>query len=62
MPEDELPQPPEKPDPNDCCGGGCTPCIFEIYNEELAKYEIELLEWKRRQEELKNKGYKSDPA
>lgn len=25
----------EKPLPSDCCGSGCTPCVFEIYEDHL---------------------------
>lgn len=30
---------PTKPDDSDCCGSGCTPCIFDIYEEQLKKYK-----------------------
>jgi hypothetical protein len=41
----ELPPPPEKPLPGDCCGSGCVRCVWDIYYEELEDY---------------NKLYKSD--
>ncbi|GAB2282798.1 hypothetical protein Dimus_017333 [Dionaea muscipula] len=34
----ELPPPPEKPEPGDCCGSGCVRCIWDIYYEELDAY------------------------
>lgn len=30
--------PPERPDPSECCGGGCSPCIMDLYEEELAQW------------------------
>ena len=30
-----LPEPPEEPLPSDCCGTGCSPCVQDIYHEEL---------------------------
>ena len=39
--DQELPMPPEpeEPLPEDCCGTGCTPCVFDIYAKELALWE-----------------------
>ena len=41
MPPDSapLPPPPDYPDPRECCGRGCYPCIFDYY-------EIALERWK----------------
>ncbi|EDO28600.1 predicted protein [Nematostella vectensis] len=36
-----LPAPPEKPLPTDCCGTGCTPCVFDIYDEDVKRWEKE---------------------
>ncbi|KAL5713392.1 hypothetical protein ACHQM5_015472 [Ranunculus cassubicifolius] len=36
--EEKLPSPPEKPLPGDCCGNGCTPCVWDQYYEELEEY------------------------
>jgi hypothetical protein len=33
-----LPPPPEKPDPMDCCGGGCAPCILDAYEDALEEW------------------------
>jgi cytochrome-b5 reductase len=33
-----LPRPPREPDPEDCCGSGCEPCVFEIYQERLERW------------------------
>ncbi|XP_005105174.1 NADH-cytochrome b5 reductase-like [Aplysia californica] len=36
-----LPEPPERPLDSDCCGNGCVPCVFDIYEEEVALWEAE---------------------
>ena len=36
-----LPEPPEKPLDSDCCGTGCIPCVFDIYEEEVKKWKVE---------------------
>lgn len=33
-----LPEPPEEPLQTDCCGTGCTPCVFDIYQEQLEEW------------------------
>ena len=33
------PVPPRKPEPHECCGTGCIPCVMDIYEEELYEYE-----------------------
>jgi hypothetical protein len=37
---------PEKPLPGDCCGSGCSICVYEIYYEQMEKYQ----RWKKQQE------------
>ena len=37
----DLPDPPEKPQDSDCCGSGCIPCVFDIYEEEMSKWRRE---------------------
>jgi hypothetical protein len=39
------PQPPRKPEPHECCGTGCIPCVMDIYEEELWEYERSLKQW-----------------
>jgi hypothetical protein len=34
----DLPKPPEKPDDDSCCGNGCDPCVFDIYERALARW------------------------
>nr|WP_217444412.1 oxidoreductase-like domain-containing protein [Burkholderia metallica] len=33
----------------DCCNSGCSPCVFDLYDEALARYRVELAEWEARQ-------------
>ncbi len=40
------PVPPVQPDLDDCCRSGCVPCVFDLYEEALARYERELAAWK----------------
>lgn len=47
---DDLPPPPEKPDPLDCCGGGCAPCIYDLYEEELIEWQKQVAEIKARRQ------------
>jgi hypothetical protein len=39
------PTPPRKPEPHECCGTGCIPCVMDIYEEELFEYEKALKSW-----------------
>ncbi|PZU10812.1 oxidoreductase-like domain-containing protein [Sphingomonas sp.] len=32
------PPPPTRPEPHECCGRGCCPCIFDYYNDALARW------------------------
>ncbi|WP_175147807.1 oxidoreductase-like domain-containing protein [Paraburkholderia ultramafica] len=47
--DDPQPQPPVQPDLDDCCHSGCTPCVFDLYDEALERYRIALAEWQTRQ-------------
>jgi hypothetical protein len=48
FPEDPRPEPPVAPKSGDCCHGGCDPCVFQLYEAELARYEAALRAWKSR--------------
>ncbi|MDN2708426.1 hypothetical protein O0880_03210 [Janthinobacterium sp. SUN118] len=43
------PQPPVKPGNDECCHSGCTFCVLEMYQEDLAAYEDALRAWQQRQ-------------
>lgn len=34
-----LPEKPREPLASDCCGTGCSPCVMDIYQDELAQWE-----------------------
>jgi len=36
--DDPVPVAPIRPDNDECCGGGCNPCIFDLYEEALAAW------------------------
>ncbi|XP_049840073.1 NADH-cytochrome b5 reductase-like [Schistocerca gregaria] len=36
-----LPPKPEEPRAEDCCGQGCQPCIFDIYQQQMRAWEAE---------------------
>ena len=45
---DPRPIPPESPLDEACCGRGCTPCVFDLYQDALARYEVALKAWLER--------------
>ena len=46
--DDPRPVPPVRPDNDACCGGGCNPCIFDIYEVARERYEAALAAWRKR--------------
>lgn len=44
----ELPCKPEKPGDSDCCGSGCVPCVFDIYDQEVKIWEQECAQIKNK--------------
>jgi len=46
--DDPRPVPPERPLDETCCGRGCTPCVFDYYEDALARYEAALRAWLER--------------
>ncbi|WP_233171538.1 oxidoreductase-like domain-containing protein [Dyella sp. ASV21] len=45
---DPPPVRPQRPDDEDCCGQGCVPCIFDLYDEAMGRYREELAAWQAR--------------
>ncbi|HEY1327647.1 MAG TPA: oxidoreductase-like domain-containing protein [Casimicrobiaceae bacterium] len=43
-----MPTPPQRPEPDECCNGGCERCIFDVYADAMDRYEAELAAWKAR--------------
>ncbi|MGN6087231.1 oxidoreductase-like domain-containing protein [Trinickia sp.] len=50
---DPRPTPPERPTQEDCCHSGCSPCVFDLYDEALERYEAALAAWEARQKARK---------
>lgn len=48
---DPMPQAPEAPDLDACCGNGCEPCIFDLHDMAMDRYRQALREWKARHAE-----------
>ena len=48
-----TPWPPARPALKDCCKGSCDPCIFDLYEEALARYESDLQAWVERHDHRK---------
>jgi hypothetical protein len=46
--DDPRPVPPERPLPGDCCQSGCNPCVFDLYEAALARYETAIAAWHAR--------------
>ena len=45
FPPSARPQPPVQPELEDCCRSGCTPCVFDLYEQALERYEKALAAW-----------------
>jgi len=39
------PQPPVAPALEDCCRSGCVPCVFDLHEDAVARYEQALAAW-----------------
>ena len=46
---DPRPLPPERPSNEDCCQSGCSPCIFDLYDEEVDRWRTALAAWQARE-------------
>ncbi|HEU0229086.1 MAG TPA: oxidoreductase-like domain-containing protein [Burkholderiaceae bacterium] len=47
--QDPRPLAPRRPGNDECCGNGCIPCIFDIYEDQLERYREQLAAWEKRQ-------------
>lgn len=45
---DPRPMPPREPALEECCKGGCEPCVFDRYYDALERYRDALQEWLQR--------------
>ncbi len=48
--QQESPRPvaPVQPALEDCCRSGCTPCIFDLYEDDMERYRARLKAWEAR--------------
>ncbi|WP_119154070.1 oxidoreductase-like domain-containing protein [Caldimonas tepidiphila] len=53
--DDPPPLEPVPPGDNECCGSGCDPCVFDLYNEARRRYLADLQAWQQRQDAKANK-------
>ncbi|XP_042891684.1 NADH-cytochrome b5 reductase-like [Penaeus japonicus] len=53
--EDLLPPKPQAPQPRDCCGSGCCPCVHDIYEEDLRR-------WKKQCKRIREGGQEEVPV
>lgn len=53
--DDPRPTPPQQPELEDCCNSGCSPCIFDLYQDAMERYRVELAEWEARQAKRKRR-------
>ena len=51
--DDRPPVAPVRPSRDDCCGGGCYPCVFDVYDDAVERYEAALAAWRERHPEVK---------
>lgn len=47
-PESMRPMVPTRPEREACCGSGCSPCIFDLYEAQLEHYRAALTQWEVR--------------
>ena len=40
----DLPPPPEKPQPGECCERGCEKCVFDYYDEAYKRWQDRIAE------------------
>jgi hypothetical protein len=40
----DWPEPPQEPHPDECCGRGCCPCVFDYYQNALERWKAAVRE------------------
>lgn len=51
-PPDPMPEPPVFEDYDACCGSGCDPCLFDLYDQAMERYRNVLRAWHERHPEF----------
>jgi Oxidoreductase-like protein, N-terminal len=46
--DDPRPVAPVRPSADDCCQGGCARCVYDLYEDALDRYRVELAAWSLR--------------
>jgi len=46
--DDPVPVAPTPPDDDACCGNGCDPCVYDLYDTERERYFSALRAWMQR--------------
>lgn len=54
--DDPRPVEPVEPDLNECCGNGCTPCVFDTYAEAKRAWQQAVKEWEQRHPDAIHSG------
>jgi hypothetical protein len=49
---DPMPVPPQQPELEACCGDGCNPCIFDLYDLAMDDYRQAWHAWRARHPDL----------
>ena len=59
---DLPPVAPLQPDIDDCCRSGCDPCIFDLYEDAMARYRLQLQAWEAGKIAIAAKNTVKQPA
>jgi len=56
LPSLPPPVPPTEPEPWECCGNGCEPCVYDRYWQALERYDTALERWRQDVAAVDDKG------
>lgn len=56
------PAPPREPEPWECCGSGCEPCVYDRYWDAVERYERDLERWLQAQQAQAVNGPQDAPG